>query len=252
MIKVKSREELDIIRQGSRILASILRDVAGKAVPGTTTSELNRLAESLVFDCGGEPSFKGYGGFPASICASINDEIVHGIPSDRPLVEGEILTIDVGMLYKGFHSDTAITIAVGEVDLETTRLIRAARKALKRGLKKVRPGNTFGDIGNTIERYVESQGFSVVEGLCGHGIGRDLHEEPEVRNTGKRRSGPEMREGMVFCIEPMISVGGPEIEKAENGVTFRTKDRSLSAHFEHTVAVTAEGFEVLTEPDGTA
>lgn len=247
MIKIKSREELETIRKGGRLLAEILQKVKEKAAPGITTSELNRLAESLIFDCGGTPSFKGYGGFPATICTSINEEIVHGIPSDYALKNGDILSVDIGMLYNGFHTDTAITVSIGDVDSETTRLIRTAKKALKRGLKKVRPGNTFGDIGNTIQRYVESQGFTIVEGLCGHGIGEDLHEEPEVHNTGKRRSGPEMKKGMVFCIEPMISSGGSIIEKTSNGLTFKTKDGSLSAHFEHTVTVTDEGFEVLTE-----
>lgn len=247
MIKIKSREEVDTIREGSKLLAGILSKLKDEVAPGVTTAELNRLAESLVFDCGGTPSFKGYGGFPATICASINDEIVHGVPSDRALKDGDILTIDIGMLYNGFHSDTALTVAVGDIDPETVRLVRVTKKALKRGLKKVRPGNTFGDIGNTIQRYVESQGFTVIDGLCGHGIGEELHEDPEVRNTGKRRSGPEMKKGMVFCIEPMISNGGAEIDKTDNGLTFKTKDGSLSAHFEHTVAVTDEGFEVLTE-----
>ena len=244
MIKIKNQKEIDIMREGSKILADILLKLKDKVVPGITTAELNMLAESMIFDCGGIPSFKGYGGFPAVICTSINEEIVHGVPSDKRLQDGDILSIDIGLFYKGFHSDTAITVAVGEVTPEIVRLIRVTKKALKRGLKKVRPGNTFGDIGNTIQRYVESQGFTVIEGLCGHGIGRELHEEPEVLNTGKRRSGPEIKKGMVFCIEPMVSNGGAEIEKV--GFTFKTKDNSLSAHFEHTVAVTDEGFEVLT------
>lgn len=244
MIKIKNQKEVDIIREGSKILADILLKLKDKVVPGVTTAELNMLAESMIFDCGGIPSFKGYGGFPAAICTSINEEIVHGVPSDKRLQDGDILSIDIGLFYKGFHSDTAITVAVGEVAPEIVRLIRVTKKALKRGLKKVRPGNTFGDIGNTIQRYVESQGFTVIEGLCGHGIGRELHEEPEVLNTGKRRSGPEIKKGMVFCIEPMVSNGGAEIEKV--GLTFKTKDNSLSAHFEHTVTVTDEGFEVLT------
>lgn len=244
MIKIKNQKEVDIIREGSKILADILLKLKDKVIPGVTTAELNMLAESMIFDCGGIPSFKGYGGFPAAICTSINEEIVHGVPSDKRLQDGDILSIDIGLFYKGFHSDTAITVAVGEVTPEIVRLIRVTKKALKRGLKKVRPGNTFGDIGNTIQRYVESQGFTVIEGLCGHGIGRELHEEPEVLNTGKRRSGPEIKKGMVFCIEPMVSNGGAEIEKV--GLTFKTKDNSLSAHFEHTVAVTDEGFEVLT------
>jgi len=247
MIKIKSQKELDTIREGSKLLAGILLKLKDKVVPGVTTVELNRLAESLIFDCGGTSSFRGYEGFPATICTSINNEIVHGVPSNRVLKEGDILSIDIGMLYKGFHSDTALTVAVGQVDSEKVRLIRSAKKALKRGLKKVRPGNTFGDIGNTIQRYVESQGFTVIEGLCGHGIGKNLHEDPEVYNTGKRRSGPEMKKGMVFCIEPMLSNGGAEIERADNGLTFKTKDGSLAAHFEHTVAVTDEGCETLTE-----
>lgn len=245
MIGIKSQEDLSLIRQGSRLLAKILQELKKRAVVGTTTAQLDRLAEELILESGGQPSFKGYGGFPATICTSINEEIVHGVPSDRVLKEGDILSIDIGMLYKGFHGDTALTVGIGQIDSEAARLIRVTKKALKRALKKVRPGNTFGDIGNTIERYVYSQGFSVVDGLCGHGIGRELHEEPEVRNTGKRRSGPKIKEGMVFCIEPMVAVGGPEIERV--GLAFKTKDNSLSAHFEDTVAVTKDGFEIMTE-----
>ncbi|MGB3988380.1 MAG: type I methionyl aminopeptidase [Minisyncoccales bacterium] len=248
MIKIKSQDELKIIREGSKLLAKTLQELKEKSKSGVTTAQLNRLAEELILGYGGKPSFKGYGGFPATICTSINDEIVHGVPSERVLEEGDVFSIDIGMLYKGFHSDMATTLIIGDkIDSEAARLVRTTRKALKRGIKKVRPGNTFGDIGNTIQRYVESQGFSVVEGLCGHGIGRELHEAPEVHNFGKRRSGPEIKEGMVFCIEPMVSAGGPEIMKDEDGFAFKTKDGSLSAHFEHTIAVTSSGFEVMTE-----
>ncbi len=235
------------MREGGGLLSRIMEKVRNEVVPGKTTFELNRLAESLVFDCGGTPSFKGYNGFPATLCTSINDEIVHGVPSDYTLKNGDIISLDIGMLYKGFHTDMAITVPVGSVEPETLRLIKTTRKALKRGIKKVHPGNTFGDLGNTIQRCIESQGFTVISGLCGHGIGKELHEDPEVLNFGKRRAGLELKKGMVFCIEPMISSGTREIKEASNGLTFKTRDGSLSAHFEHTVAVTDNGCEVLTE-----
>lgn len=233
--------------EGGKILAGIIKKLEEKVRPGITTQEINRLAESLILDCGGRCSFKGYNSFPACLCTSINEEIIHAIPSDRILKEGEIISLDLGIFYKDFHTDMAVTLPVGKIKPETARLLRITKKALKIAIKKVRPGNTFGDIGNTIQRYVESQGFNIVQELCGHGIGRQLHEEPEVLNFGKRRTGPELLEGMVFCIEPLISVGDWRIKKAKDGYAYQTIDNSLSCHFEHTVAVTKEGAQILTE-----
>lgn len=245
-MKVKSLEDIALMEEGGKILAGIVREIEGKVVPGVTTKELDKFAESL-FQKYGKPSFKGYDGFPGSICTSVNEEIVHGVPSDRVLVSGDILSIDAGLFYKGFHSDMATTVAVGNIDSEVNRLIKATKKALKRGIKKLRPGITVGDLGNTIERYVESQGFCVVEGLCGHGIGRELHEAPNILNFGSRHKGLVLPEGLVICIEPMLSMGGSGIDYCDNQTTIKTADNSMSAHFEHTIAITSDGCRVLTE-----
>jgi len=214
--------------------------------PGITTKELDRVAETLIFKFKGEPSFKGYEGFPATLCTSINEEVVHIIPSNRVLKEGDIISLDIGMKYLGYHTDLAITVPIGTVSGETQRLIRVTKKALKRGIKKVRPGNTFGDIGNTIERYVESQNYKVIRELCGHGIGKEVHEEPQVLNFGKRHTGEEITEGMVFCIEPMVSIGDWRVKKSSTGYGYETKDGSLSCHFEQTIAVDKNGAKILT------
>lgn len=244
-MKVKSPQEIAVMREGGKILADIVRQLESRVKPGVTTKELDTLAQSL-FSRHGKASFKGYNGFPGSICTSINEEIVHGVPSDRVLKEGDVLSIDAGLFYKGFHSDMATTVAVGRVDDEVARLIRVTKKALKRGIKKLRPGITVGDLGNTIERYVESQGFCVVDGLCGHGIGVNLHEEPDILNYGLRHKGEILPEGLVICIEPMLCLGKPDIDYCQNGITIKTKDNSISAHFEHTIAITGNGAEVLT------
>ncbi len=224
-----------------------MKELEKKVRPGITTKELDKLAEELVLKFGGKCSFKGYEGFPACLCTSINEEIVHVAPSDRVLKEGDIISLDLGIQWKGFHTDLAVTLPIGKVDPEVQRLIRITKKALKRGIKKVRPGNTIGDIGNTIQRYVESQGFNVVRDLCGHGIGKELHEEPKILNYGKRRTGPEIKEGIVFCLEPMVTVGDWKIKKSKDGFGYETSDGSLSCHFEHTIAVTKDGCQILTE-----
>jgi len=246
MITIKTKEEIEIMREGGKILASIIKELEKKVKPGITTAELNRVAETLVLKSGGKCSFKGYEGYPACLCTSINEEIVHIVPSQRTLKEGDIISLDLGIFYKGYHIDMAVTLPVGKIAPETARLIRVTKKALKRGIKKARPGNTFGDIGNTIQRFVESQGFNVVRDLCGHGIGQELHEEPQILNCGKRRTGEEIKTGMCFCLEPMVTVGDYQIKKSKDNYGFETQDGSLSCHFEHTVVVTKNGAKILT------
>ncbi len=246
MVKIKSKGEIQIIKEGGRILAGILREVENKSLPGVTTEELNRLAESLIFKYKGKPSFKNYLGFPAALCTSINEEVVHAVPSKRVLKEGDILSLDLGMEYKGFHSDMAVTIPIGKVSPEAQHLIRVTKKSLKRAIRNVKLGNTLGDIGNSIQRYVEGQQMGVIRELCGHGIGRDLHEEPQILNYGKRHKGLELKEGMVICIEPMVTLGDWHIKESKDHIALVTRDGSLSAHFEHTIAIFKNGPEVLT------
>jgi len=247
MITIKSKEEIEIMRKNGKVLGQIMKEIEKRAKPGITTKELDRVAETLILKYKAKPSFKGYEGFPATLCTSINEELVHCVPSKRKLKEGDIISLDIGMKYKGFHSDMAFTLPVGKVAPEVQRLIRVTKKALKRGIKKARKGNTFGDIGNTIQRYVEDQGFNVVRDLCGHGVGKELHEEPKILNYGKRRTGPEIKEGMVFCLEPMVTMGDWKIKKTKDSFGYETTDGSLSAHFEHTIAITKNGCQILTE-----
>ena len=246
MITIKTPEEIEIMAEGGKILAGIMEKLDKMVVPGIITKELNRVAETLIFKSGGEPSFKGHQGFPAALCVSVNEEIVHGAPSERKLKQGDIVSLDIGIKYKGFHSDMAVSLAVGEVSLEAKRLIWVTKKSLKIGIKKAKEGNTFGDIGNTIQRYIESQSFNIVRELCGHGIGKELHEEPQILNYGKRHTGPKIAEGMVFCIEPMVTIGDWQIKKSKDGHGYETKDGSLACHFEHTIAVFKKGPKILT------
>ncbi len=246
MALIKTSDEIEIIAEGGKILAGIMKQLEERVKPGITGKELDRFAQNMIFKAGGECSFKGYEGFPGCLCVSFNEEIVHAAPSDRVFKEGDIVSLDLGIFYKGFHSDMAVTLPVGKIDSEKARLLRVGKKALKRGIKKARPGNTFGDIGNTTQRYIESQGFGVIRELCGHGIGRELHEEPKILNYGKRRSGLEIKKGMVFCLEPMVAVGDWRIKKSKDGFGFETVDGSLSCHFEHTIVVLGNGAKILT------
>jgi len=247
MISIKTKEEIEIMTEAGRILAAVLAEVEKIAKPGITTLELDRASEALILKHGAKPGFKDYDGFPYSLCASVNETVVHGYPSDYILKEGDIIGLDLGVFYKGYYSDMAVTIPIGEVSFEAKRLLIVTKKALKRGIKKVRPGNTTGDIGNTIQRYVEDQGLGIVRDLCGHGIGKDLHEDPKIPNFGQRHKGEELKEGMVICIEPMITIGDYRLKKAADGYGYATRDGSLSAHFEHTILVTKFGARVLTE-----
>jgi len=247
MITIKSPGEIKIMAEGGKILAKIMKELEKQVKPGIATKELDRIAETLIFKYGSRCSFKGYQNYPSCLCTSVNEEIVHAVPSDKIIKEGDIISLDLGIFYKGFHTDMALTLPVGKISPEAQRLIRVTKKALKRGIKKVRPGNTFGDIGNTIQRYVESQKFNVVRDLCGHGIGKEIHEDPKILNYGNRHSGSEIKEGMVFCIEPMVTAGDWKLKKTKDGFGFETEDGSLSAHFEHTIAVTKESCRVLTD-----
>lgn len=247
MINIKTAEEIEIMAEAGKILATVLKEVEKMVKPGITTIELDRAAEALILSYEAKPAFKGYDGFPYSLCASINEDIVHGFPSERILKEGDIVGLDLGVLYKGYNSDMAITVAIGNVSFEAKRLIMVTKKALKRGIKKVRPGNTVGDIGNTIQRYIEDQGLGVIRDLCGHGIGKKVHEDPRIPNFGERHKGEVLKEGMVICLEPMVSMGDWHLKGSKDGYGYATKDGSLSAHFEHTIAVTKNGARVLTE-----
>ncbi len=248
----RNREEIEKIRVSAQLVAMTLREL-GKAVrPGITTAELDRIAESFIRDHGARPAFKGYRGFPASICPSVNEEVVHGIPGPRELREGDVIGIDVGVEKDGFYGDAATTFAVGDVSDEARRLMEVTREALMQGIAQARPGNRVGDISSAVQRTAESHGFSVVRALVGHGIGREMHEEPAVPNFGPPGRGPRLMTGLVLAIEPMVNGGGFEVVTRPDGWTVATKDGTLSAHFEHTVVVGPDGPEILSVvPDGT-
>ncbi|MSU54220.1 MAG: type I methionyl aminopeptidase [Candidatus Staskawiczbacteria bacterium] len=246
MVHIKSAEEIAIMAEGGKILATVLYQVADMAKPGITTMELDRAAEALILKYGAKPAFKGYEGFPYSLCASVNENIVHGYPSNTPLKNGDIVGLDLGVLHKGYNTDMAVTVAVGEVSFEAKRLLKVTEKALRLGIKKARAGVTTGDVGNTIQRFIEDQGFGVVRDLYGHGIGKQVHEDPLVPNFGKRQEGTVLKEGMVICIEPMVTMGDFKMKRSDDGYGYATRDGSLSAHFEHTLAITKDGCRVLT------
>jgi methionyl aminopeptidase len=246
MIPLKSEEDLKMLRESGRILAGVLRCVSEAAAPGVETRLLDALAYDLIIEAGATPAFKGYRGFPATICTSINEEIVHGIPSERTIKEGDLLSIDLGVNYAGFFTDAALTLAVGRVSPKASKLINVTRMALAEGIKEALIGNKLFDISHRIQSFVEGNGFSVVRSFVGHGIGVELHEEPEIPNFGPAHEGPALKQGMVLAIEPMVNMGGFDCEVLDNGWTAVTKDRLPSAHFEHTVAVTVEGPLVLT------
>jgi len=224
-----------------------MRKVRGVIRPGITTLDIDRLSEELILKQKARPAFKGYKGFPAAACVSVNEEIVHGIPGPRVLLEGDIVSIDLGVNYQGYFSDAAITLPVGKIEESKKRLIDTAKEALDIGISRAQPGNNLGDISCGIQDFVEGRGFSVVRKFVGHGIGIALHEEPEVPNFGKAHCGPQLKSGMVLAIEPMINLGGWECRITDNGWTAVTADSSCSAHFEHTVAITDKGPEILTK-----
>jgi methionyl aminopeptidase len=235
------------MRAAGRLVGEVLRALAPKVVPGVSTAELDELAEKLIVDAGATPAFKGYHGYPATICASINDEVIHGIPSGQRLLnEGDILSIDVGASLDGYYGDSAITVPVGRVSEAAATLLRVTEEALYKAIERVRPGGRISDIGHVVQQHVEAYGFSVVREFVGHGIGQRMHEEPQVPNYGEPGRGPRLTEGMVLAIEPMVNAGKPAVKVLADGWTAVTRDKSLSAHFEHTVAVTAGGPWILT------
>ncbi len=246
MIICKSAAELELMRQAGRIAARVLGELGPLVRPGIRTRDLDVYAEKRTRELGAVPAFKGYRGYPASVCVSVNEEVIHGIPSGRILQEGDIVSLDFGVLYEGFYSDSALTVPAGRAGAEAARLIAAARRSFWKGLEEVREGNRLSDVSAAIQRSVEDEGFSIIRQLVGHGIGRALHEEPQIPNFGPAGRGPRLRPGMALAIEPMIAAGGWEVDVLEDGWTAVTKDRSISAHYEHTVALTDNGPEVLT------
>ncbi|MGK2906579.1 MAG: type I methionyl aminopeptidase [Desulfuromonadales bacterium] len=246
MIPLKSPVELEKMRAAGRIVAETLALLESRICPGVTSAELDRLAEKECRRHGGKPAFKGYGGFPYAICSSPNDRVVHGFPDDTPLVEGDILSIDFGVLYKGYYGDAAITLAVGELDDETRRLVMATRESLDLAIAKALPNGRLSDVSHAVQSWVEPKGFSVVREFVGHGIGRNLHEAPQIPNYGQAGQGPRLKTGMVLAIEPMINAGVPGVKILEDGWTAVTQDGKRSAHFEHTVAITDNGPEIMT------
>ncbi|MEK7596161.1 MAG: type I methionyl aminopeptidase [Patescibacteria group bacterium] len=251
-MRIKNEKELKILREGGRRLADIMNIISQIAAPGIAAAELDRRAEELILKQGGFPAFKGYKTsdakipYPSSLCVSVNDEIVHAPPSVRILKDGDIASLDLGMEWKGFYTDMAVTVPIGNVDKKSLKLIKITKKALELGISAVKNGGRVGDIGFAVESYVKSEGFCVVKELVGHGVGRQVHEKPEIPNWGKKGAGFLLEEGMVLALEPMVNAGAEKIKLAEDGWTWKTADGSRSAHFEHTVAITKDGAEILT------
>lgn len=246
MIILKSKEQLEKMRKVGQIVAKTLELMEENVKVGVTTKQLDKLAEDYIRSQGAIPSFKGYGGFPTAICASPNEQIVHGFPNDEPLKEGDIISIDVGAFKYGFHADAARTFPVGVVKKEIQDLIDVTKQSFYEGLKEVKIGNRIGDISNAIQTYVEKHGYSIVRELVGHGVGKELHEDPQVPNFGAKNSGPKIESGLVIAIEPMVNLGKKEVVFESDGWTTRTKDKKPSAHYENTVAITEDGVEILT------
>ena len=246
MIHYKTSEEVQIIKQGAQILGKAHGEVAKYIKEGVKTSFLDKIAEEYIRDNSGLPSFKGYNGFPAALCISVNEVVVHGFPSNYVLKDGDIISVDCGVFHQGFHSDSAYTYPIGEVSPSVIALLKATRDSLYLGIEQAKFGNRVGDIGHVIQKFVEAKGYTVVRELVGHGLGKKLHEAPEVPNYGKKGSGPLLKQGMVIAIEPMINLGSRNIVQEKDGWTIRTADRKPSAHYEHTIAIFEDRTEVLT------
>jgi methionyl aminopeptidase len=249
-IIIKSEREIALMRQAGRIVGTVLDTLSRRVKPGMKTKELDIIAAEAVERLGGTPSFKGYRGFPANLCVSVNDEVVHGIPGERVLREGDIVSLDFGAIYKGFHGDGAITVGVGEVDSKAKELVETTRGALAAGIAAAHAGARLGDISAAIQGYAEGRGFSVVREYTGHGIGREMHEEPQIANFGVAGTGPVLKKGMTIALEPMVNLGDWHTRLGGDQWTVLTADGSLSAHFEHTIAISGEEAEVLTVREG--
>ncbi|MBI3541403.1 MAG: type I methionyl aminopeptidase [Deltaproteobacteria bacterium] len=247
MIILKSPEEIEKIRRASKVVGEIIAELEPMIKPGVTTKEIDKKAEELMRKKESIPAFKGYRGYPAVLCTSINEEVVHGIPSHRELKEGDVIGIDCGVIIDGFYGDSARTFPVGKIDAESQRLLDVTRESLYRGIRQMVVGNRLHDISWAVQSYAEENGYSVVRDFVGHGIGRSLHEEPQVPNFGTPHTGTRLSVGMVFAIEPMVNQGAHEVRVLEDGWTTVTKDGKYSAHFEHTIALTDKGFEILSE-----
>ncbi|MCX7793948.1 MAG: type I methionyl aminopeptidase [Thermodesulfovibrionales bacterium] len=247
MIILKSPYEIKMIERACRIAAGALEMLANVIKPGVKTKELEEYAEAYIKAKGGIPAFKGYRGYPASICVSVNNQVVHGIPSQRVLKDGDIVSIDLGVIYEGYYGDAARSYGVGNIGELQKKLLEVTERALYIGIDKAKAGNRVGDISSAIQNYVESNGFSVVKAFVGHGIGKYLHEEPQVPNFGKPGKGPRLKEGMTIAIEPMVNTGSPDVMILEDGWTAVTVDGGYSAHFEHTVVITRNGAQILTK-----
>ncbi len=248
----KSPAEIERMAAPNALVSRILVELAALAAPGVTTQELDAVAERRIREAGAVPAFKGYRGYPATLCASVNEQVVHGIPSGRKLADGDVLSLDLGAQMDGFFGDSAVTVAIGRVSDQAARLLHVTEEALRQAIAQVRVGGRVSDIGHAVQIFVEEHGFSVVREFVGHGIGVQMHEEPQVPNYGEPGRGPRLAEGMVLAIEPMVNAGRPGVKILPDGWTAVTKDGSLSAHFEHTVAVTADGPRVLTARNGAA
>ena len=247
-VVLKSSQEIEKMHRAGRVVREVLELVRGQVKPGVTTFDLEKAAAGRLNELGVKAAFKGYHGFPCVLCTSVNDEVVHGIPSPkRVLKQGDIVSVDFGVVVDGYYGDSAITVPVGDIDPDSARLLRVTEASLKAGIAAVKPGNTLGDVGAAVQGVVEGEGFSVVRDFVGHGIGSQMHEDPQVPNFGRAGQGMKLKAGMVIAIEPMVNAGRPDVMVLEDGWTAVAKDGSRSAHFEHTVAVTADGARILTE-----
>lgn len=246
MVMIKSHNELELMRKSNRVVAEVREELKKKVKPGVTTKELDSFAEDLMRKRGAKPAFKGYRGFPASICTSINQQVVHGIPGDTRLKEGDVIGLDIGVVVDGYFGDTAVTCPVGHVTSKALELLKITEESLYRGIDAAKPGGRLHDIGAAVQTHVEGHGFSIVREFVGHGIGLSLHEDPQVPNYGTKGTGMTLKAGMVLAIEPMVNLGKPDVKILSDGWTAVTVDGKLSAHFEHTVAITENGPEILT------
>lgn len=246
MVYLRDPSEIDLIREAAQVVGRTLKMLGEHVRPGITTAELDRIAEAYIRSQGAEPAFKGYRGFPASICPSVNEQVVHAIPGGTKLKEGDIISLDVGARKNGYYGDAAVTYPVGAIDDEAQKLLDVTRESLAAGIAQARPGNRVGDIGHAVQAVAEANGFSVVRTLVGHGIGREMHEEPQVPNYGPPSRGPRLLAGQVIAIEPMVNIGGPDVVTGKDGWTVLTRDGLRSAHFEHTVAIGPDGPEILS------